>query len=405
MAVIEVVLGTNATMVELAGEAYRTDPEGLFGPWLIGNCFDWMFTGVMLFQAQTYFKLFPNDARWIKYLVIIVVILSCLKTFQGFMLIWTQMVARAGDWRTVAGGTWWIWIEPTASQLLSFAAEAFFVYRCFRLTNKNYFVLGGLVLAMVGVFITTIFLSIRLKLDPYYVPLMRTLAIPALSTNLAIDVFITCVVSYKLYTSKTGFHEETDSMLTRLLALTWETAFPPAISAILNQVFYVVMPNNVVYMFFNMLTPRLYVFSLLYTLNSRPYIRDPTKNSTSHEGTTSKDGMTRTKRATTVIPSGHHLSIIKRGKDHISGIGLDASIHVQTETIIHTAPATEYDRKRQSMDQSDLGHDNTKARQVLTIDGTPMEQSDADSWSIASSITGKKDTYQMYGISRQHDAV
>jgi len=243
-------------------------------------------------------------------------------------------------------------------------------------------------------------------LDPFYLPLIRAYAFPALATNVAIDMFITCTVSYKLYKSKAGFLEETDSLLTKLLALTWEAATPPALSAILNMIFYIALPRKLVYIFFNVLTPRLYVFSFMHTLNSRPLIRNPSTNATSNEGTVSNDGVSRRR---TTMPSTYHLSSIKKGNQELRSFsGIDTiPIHIQTETVIHTAPTDEYDRKK-SLDDSELVHDLSTARPVLKISGTPMEASESDSWSLASSVTRKRDkknSYQMYGIAKQEDAV
>ncbi|KAG8930585.1 hypothetical protein FRC02_004006 [Tulasnella sp. 418] len=152
-------------------------------------------------------------------------------------------------------------------------------------------------------------------------------------------------MTYKLYTSKTGFRHETDDVLVRLIALTWESALPPALCALLNLIFYLAMQMNAVAMFFNILTPRLYVFSLMHTLNSRPALRSESRMGTSQH-IESSDGMGRTKRGT-IMTTRH---ITKSSKQIRSNLNADGAstipVHVQTETTFHTTPADDiYERK------------------------------------------------------------
>jgi len=70
-------------------------------------------------------------------------------------------------------------------------------------------------------------------------------------------------------------------MLRRLQTLTWEAAIPPAVCALLNLALFVSMESvNAIHVAFNVLTPRLYVFSVMHSLNSRATIR--TEQATSY---------------------------------------------------------------------------------------------------------------------------
>ncbi|KAG8958815.1 hypothetical protein FRC03_008796 [Tulasnella sp. 419] len=241
--------------------------------------------------------------------------------------------------------------------------------------------------------------------EDVYKPRYAILAIPALTANLCIDLFITGVVSWKLYTSKTGVHHETDSMLSRLMALTWETAAPPAISAILNVVFYVAAPETAVHMFFNMLTPRLYVFSFMHTLLVRPSIRSGSKSATDQEAGSS-DATSKIRRVTT--GNRHQLATFRKGHKENQSIGQTNTIpvQVQTETVIHTAPSDDYQRKKQS-----AGSIQLQGHPVVTISKPgDLSKFEEDNWSLgsSSSVNGKgdqKDSYHMYDVTNRKDGV
>ncbi|KAG8907670.1 hypothetical protein FRB99_002748 [Tulasnella sp. 403] len=95
-----------------------------------------------------------------------------------------------------------------------------------------------------------------------------------MALNVVTDLSISAIVSIKLVRSRSGFNKTTDTAIRKLLALTWGAGIPPAISAALDMITFLTMEMNLVHVFFNMLTPRLYVFSVMYALNSRAHIRN-----------------------------------------------------------------------------------------------------------------------------------
>lgn len=54
-----------------------------------------------------------------------------------------------------------------------------------------------------------------------------------------------------------------------MIATIWEAAAPPVVAVVISWALRETMGDvNIIYVLFNMLAPRLYAFSLLYTLNS-----------------------------------------------------------------------------------------------------------------------------------------
>jgi len=57
----------------------------------------------------------------------------------------------------------------------------------------------------------------------------------------AVDIVITIIVLWKLTKSRGRVSQTTDSMLMKLVAITWEAALPPSLSAITSLVLYLTM--------------------------------------------------------------------------------------------------------------------------------------------------------------------
>ncbi|KAG9046575.1 hypothetical protein FS837_004135 [Tulasnella sp. UAMH 9824] len=119
--------------------------------------------------------------------------------------------------------------------------------------------------------------GVALAIDPYNFKLNKKFTIPAVCINLFTDLAITVLTLLKLGGcggQESMFSPNTDDVLRRLRNLTIEAAVPPAICAILNMSFFVGLgAENIIFTWFNIMTPRFYVCSLMFTLNARARIR------------------------------------------------------------------------------------------------------------------------------------
>ncbi|KAG9017110.1 hypothetical protein FRB90_001714 [Tulasnella sp. 427] len=210
--------------LEYAAAIYSKDPKGVLGPWLLGALGDAFFIGLLWTQLSTYFHLFPRDSKYTKSLVIVVAVLSCLKFGQTCYTTWDRFTIGFGDWISIVRVGWDTYV--------------------------------------------------RYAVAPFDNPQIQRYSTPQLSLNVLNDFIISIVVTVKLSRSRTGFNPNTDSALTRLLTITWGAGIPPTISATLDMITFFAMPLTLIHVFFNLLTGRLYVFSMMYALNSRAVIRD-----------------------------------------------------------------------------------------------------------------------------------
>ncbi|KAG8975691.1 hypothetical protein FRC05_005209 [Tulasnella sp. 425] len=150
-----------------------------------------------------------------------------------------------GDWSRFALVPWEIPALEVLTRLTVFVAQIFFAQRCYALYNRSRVVFTGVMIV-----------------------------ITALSISLLTDLSITGLTVWKL--GRRGGHTlspNTDDVIQRLRNVTLEAAAPPAIAAFLNLAL-CFRWTDYTYHWFGLMTPKLYVWSLMFTLNSRVAIRE-----------------------------------------------------------------------------------------------------------------------------------
>ncbi|KAG8947223.1 hypothetical protein FRC04_010946 [Tulasnella sp. 424] len=161
-----------------------------------------------------------------------------------------------GPWR-FAVIPWQAWLGPPIGQLTVFTSQLFFAHRCYKLYDRNIFVLVGILTGMLGSLGMFGFVSACIAIDPYNIPLVKKFMIPALTINLLTDFSITGLTLWKLegHGSK-SFSSNTDDILRRIRKMTVEAALPPALCALINMALYLAMSGkNLSFVFFGSMTP------------------------------------------------------------------------------------------------------------------------------------------------------
>ncbi|KZV81321.1 hypothetical protein EXIGLDRAFT_844708 [Exidia glandulosa HHB12029] len=280
---------TNATDLPPPIQFIVDHPAQTIGAWFCGGVGDFVLQGAIVALTVEYFARYPNDDRRHHALVIVMSVLNMLKTIQTIAILWHKLVLNFGDYYSAAGSTWFSISETLASEVICLIAQLYFISRrvasllsCAP-TNvflRLYRMLGSSRILIILPLALTVTMglagNIALTVEVYHLPTVQALSnfnttvIVALSGVLASDTIVTIATSLVLVQSKSGY-KRTDSLISRLLRLTWLSAAFPAISALLNLVTYVVLApsGNSYFIAFNFIMPKLYTISMLYTLNSR----------------------------------------------------------------------------------------------------------------------------------------
>jgi hypothetical protein len=383
---MKVVVGTGDAVLDAIGEQFKTNPGGWMGPLYVGAVVDFFFMGILCCQVLSYYRFFPKDSSWVKKLVAFVFLISIAKSIISFLVIWDKNIVGFGDWRIAASVPWSIWSEVPVAYVMTTAAQTFFVWRCFTLTGRNWYLFGMLVTLMLTVVGFSVIVGLLFAIDPFNAGPIRTYAVPMLVGSFTVDIIITAVVSYKLIRSQKGFSNQTDTVLKKLLAITWESAAPPTINQIINVIVFITTASKSSWHGpINMLTPRLYIFSLLYTLNSRATIRMQSSQGTSggHE-VSHGGGLGHTTGGARPSHVGNVLALSTFAKkDRTTSYNPTGTmpVHIQTETIVHTSSADAH---------APAGPVEVEVHKL----NTSAESVDSSRWENSDKVTREEDEYQ-----------
>ncbi|KAG8947225.1 hypothetical protein FRC04_010948 [Tulasnella sp. 424] len=269
------VIGKGPSAIDYAIDNAKNNPVGWYGPWLVGLMALTLMAGIVTSQATRYFSTFGFESRGLFTVVVLSILLMLTQWIAILNVSWVWFVARFGDYRAFAEVPWEAWLTPIIGQVTAFISQLFFAHRCYTLYHRNKLIFGGLLFGMFTSLALFIMVGVVVATDPFNIVLGRSLTIPACCVNLATDLAIAGLTLWKLgLRGGQSYSANTDDVLHRLRNLTIEAAVPPAICALLNVLVYLeTNGKNLAYTAFGIITPSLYVCSLLFTLNSRRSIR------------------------------------------------------------------------------------------------------------------------------------
>ncbi|XP_006457407.1 hypothetical protein AGABI2DRAFT_196124 [Agaricus bisporus var. bisporus H97] len=253
--------------------------DNTFGAMLIGVVVSAVLHGVCLLQAFYYFQRYKKDPFFMKALVVI------LCTFDAFHLcmvthtVYHYNITGFNDDSALKRIVFSVVIEALPTGLNGAFVQTFYTYRVWRLSNRNYF-LTGLILVLIFCCAGcgTAWVVIVMQLKTYerlldFNPL--TITINALSTS--IDVLIALSLVFLLHSARTGF-KRSDTMINKLIIFVVNTGILTTLCAISSLISLVASPRTLLYASFYFCIGRLYSNSFLATLNARNGITDSVDN-------------------------------------------------------------------------------------------------------------------------------
>ncbi|KIJ64795.1 hypothetical protein HYDPIDRAFT_28156 [Hydnomerulius pinastri MD-312] len=250
-----------------------------YGPILAGIFITLVFYGISIMQTFLYYLQYPEDKVHLKLLVVIVFLLDTLHKFLACAGIWNYLVQYYGDFINLEDSHPPIFLASLVTSLLSFITQSFFVYRIWSL-NKTRF--KWVVPAALMPFITA-----QPVICSYYVAkalvasnadavrgdLLKTVANASNGIAAAVDVVIAIAMCILLAMGRTGFNQNTDRMLLRLMFISINTGLWTAVVAVLAVILLVALPSEEVYSVAILPLGTLYCNTLLASLNVRSYVR------------------------------------------------------------------------------------------------------------------------------------
>ncbi|PPQ76373.1 hypothetical protein CVT26_010197 [Gymnopilus dilepis] len=252
-----------------------------FGVAYIAVVISAMLYGVTCLQTFIYFINSRTDPIWTKLLVLTTLLIDTLH--EAFLLYAGYYYFIQNYFNPIAleSGMWCVQSSIIAHMFVNgvaaFLVESFMIWRLHFLSNRNYFLTVPamiLVLAHLGVdFAWPIQAFIGPNLSFERIKSLTPTAVSGFVIGSVTDVYITGSLAYYLWSSRTGFKKSND-MIYRLIQYIITTGLLTTVDNIISLAVYVARPENFYYMFFSFILAKLYINSLLATLNSRQSIRE-----------------------------------------------------------------------------------------------------------------------------------
>ncbi|KAG7099931.1 hypothetical protein E1B28_001724 [Marasmius oreades] len=263
--------------VPSAGLPPLPDFNPTLGALLVGLILSTALWGVGCTQAYWFYDTFKNERRYLKTLVAISWVLDTTQQALIGHVIYTFTITNYFNPLFLDHYIWSLWTQSLFECLTSFTVQAFFAYRIFVLSEKNYFVaVLPCMLVLAKLAIGLAYVIINSRESSITMAIMRNFwtskAVNAIT--MTSDVFLALFMVVLLARAKTGI-KRSDNLLNRLMLTSSEqvytvnTGLITSVCATITLILATVFPANYLYSVFYFMTGKLYFNTMLASLNAR----------------------------------------------------------------------------------------------------------------------------------------
>ncbi|KAI0759600.1 hypothetical protein BD413DRAFT_617691 [Trametes elegans] len=227
--------------------------------------------GIALHQCYRYYRLYPTDTRYIRFLVTAVML---LETAQIPMIIHTcyySLVSNYGNPNALSKSPWSLKILPVFSGLIVFLAQIFFARRV-ALLGFAYKILVGVALVFfslhMGLTIALTVVTIEVHSPQNFGPSNEWIFIVATFAATIADWLLAAGIISGLYRSR-ELHTSNDSYCDLFVLYVINTGLLTGTFNFIPAVLSAVKPKALIWVALNLIATRLYANTLFSVLNSR----------------------------------------------------------------------------------------------------------------------------------------
>ncbi|PBK66301.1 hypothetical protein ARMSODRAFT_1021501 [Armillaria solidipes] len=250
----------------------------LTGPYIVGALLNWGLFGTLSVQLYLYYLAFPNDRRFIKYLVYGIYVIEFGQTMLVAHDMFVTFGYGFGDMDALTRMNFYWLTSPIMSAVVSCAGQVFYAYRVFIVSKSRI-----ISIVIICVSLTSSVVAMMAGIEYFKVGDITKLnnrrsciaAGIACGAGALCDILIAICMTYyassfslPLMRSTTNFRR-TRVLVTKIIRLTIETGSVTAVVALFNFVLFVLFPHRTFFVTLGLLTPKLYANTIYMVLNSR----------------------------------------------------------------------------------------------------------------------------------------
>ncbi|TBU23959.1 hypothetical protein BD311DRAFT_810372 [Dichomitus squalens] len=231
------------------------------------------FYGITVVQTYIYYKRNGTDPAYLQALVFFLWVMDSLHLALVVHAVYFYAVTNFTNVIMLDIPIWSILILVTG--VSDGAVRGVFCHRVWRLSNRNYVLVVAIIISSLIVFSGSIAFAVKGFSIPTFTALseISDILYISLGSGVVADVLIAGSMCYLLAKRRTGF-TRTDSIVRVLMMYSINTGALTSMAALLTLLCYASMPNNFIFIAFYFVLPKLFLNSLLATLNARQPLRE-----------------------------------------------------------------------------------------------------------------------------------
>ncbi|KDR86147.1 hypothetical protein GALMADRAFT_235382 [Galerina marginata CBS 339.88] len=241
----------------------------VFGPLLIGAFINTILYGVCVVQFYIYYQKYKRDSKRIRYLVLYLFIMETINTIIIVGVVFEPLVLNFGNPQVFIAAPRMIPLDALSTVLISTPVQFFAAWRI-KVIGQS--IVLPLIIGFLGAcaFIGATTLSVCVLLDSRWASFGRLdhPTIVWLTASAVVDVLITGSLFWSLRRRKTGI-KATDDRVSKIVRATIQTGLITTIFASLDLILVLTVKGITVNFVWDLPLSKLYVNSLLSTLNVR----------------------------------------------------------------------------------------------------------------------------------------
>ncbi|KAI5118226.1 hypothetical protein M0805_000722 [Coniferiporia weirii] len=249
--------------------------DNTMGALFLGVIFSMALWGAGTVQMYYYYNTYhAKDEIWIKLLVFVVWVLDT--AHQGLITqsCYVYLVTQYGNAEYLAVLERSLMVMVIVTAAICFIVQTFFTVRIWRLSQKNIFITAFVFVFVLAQLISTL---VYFGTAIHFTQFVQLLGIRNLTRSINVvnamaDAAIAGALVFLLQNSRTGFRHS-ESVINRLILFTVNTGLLTGMTAVVCLAMNLAFPTTFLYILFYLMTSRLYMNSLLATLNSRKSVQ------------------------------------------------------------------------------------------------------------------------------------
>ncbi|KAH9938825.1 uncharacterized protein BXZ73DRAFT_99886 [Epithele typhae] len=298
--------------------------DSTLGAAFLGHFVSAVLYGLTTLQAYTYYRNRSSDGWFTRYSILLLWLLDGLHVTLVTHTMYVYCVSNFTNLLAIQKPVWSICVMIMVSSASNTLVRACFAYRIYKLGGGRWIIPAVIAICSAYVEIDATYFAVKLLgLDSYAQISKFSWGLYAgLSVEVAVDLIVAATQVLLLQSYRTGIRN-TDNLIASLMAYSVNTGLLTSFCALGALVSYAVAPHKFIYFAFYFVLSKMYINSLLATLNSRSLVRKTRPAGKFRTAGTSVDPTHGGVEFTTVITAGISSSDMDDAVISSSGTQLD----------------------------------------------------------------------------------